>query len=374
MNIAMKNYQSKLSIFTLAVLTSLGAQAGSVTSTFNTGDTLTATQMNEIKNAVNDNDTRVTTNTQSIANLFGGDGSAGPLIISADTNWNTSPPANFNFNFTTCTIDAGFTLIVPAGTTIRCSGNFINNGTIAVAVGVTGASPTTWGSGASAEIYGIGHPGDTLKAASGGSYDNDGTTTANTLRAGLGGDGIPKATAATSFNKFKFGGGSGGGYSGSGNGRAGGLLRIYSGESITNTANITANASFPCCGSGGGGGGIIILAAINSITNTGTIEANGAKGADSYSFGGAGGGGGGGIVMLVSPTTDNTAGIVNVTGAFTTNITSATRVGGGGGGASGGNGGDGGSVSGAVTGIPATAQDGLDGYLLEINANPLYLN
>lgn len=49
----MKIYQSKLIIFTLVLLTSLGAQATDVTSTFNDGDTLTATQMTEIKDAVN---------------------------------------------------------------------------------------------------------------------------------------------------------------------------------------------------------------------------------------------------------------------------------------------------------------------------------
>jgi len=60
MNIAMKNYQSKLFIITLTVLTSLGAQATDVTSTFNTGDTLTATKMTEIKNAVNSKQNLVT--------------------------------------------------------------------------------------------------------------------------------------------------------------------------------------------------------------------------------------------------------------------------------------------------------------------------
>jgi len=62
MNIQMKNYQSNLLILTLAMLASFAAQAGDVASTFSTGDTLTATQMTEIKDAVNDNDTRATAN------------------------------------------------------------------------------------------------------------------------------------------------------------------------------------------------------------------------------------------------------------------------------------------------------------------------
>lgn len=59
MNTKMKYFQLKNTLFTVAMLVSFGAQAGNVASTFNPGDTLTATQMTEIKDAVNDNDTRV---------------------------------------------------------------------------------------------------------------------------------------------------------------------------------------------------------------------------------------------------------------------------------------------------------------------------
>jgi len=62
MNIQMKNYQPKLSIFALAMLFSWGTQAGNVGSAFTDGDTLTATQMTEIKDAVNDNDVRAIAN------------------------------------------------------------------------------------------------------------------------------------------------------------------------------------------------------------------------------------------------------------------------------------------------------------------------
>jgi len=74
MNIKMKNYQSKLSILTFALLAALGAQAGTVISDFIPEGTLTAAQMNEIKDAVNGNDTRsfnnegdIITNTSNIS-------------------------------------------------------------------------------------------------------------------------------------------------------------------------------------------------------------------------------------------------------------------------------------------------------------------
>ena len=67
MTIKTKYSHFKLLISVSVALAAFGAQAGDVTSTFNSGDTLTATQMNEIKDAVNDNDTRITTNEADIA-------------------------------------------------------------------------------------------------------------------------------------------------------------------------------------------------------------------------------------------------------------------------------------------------------------------
>ena len=62
----MKNDQSKLIILTLAMLTSWAVQAGTVGTTFTPSGTLTAGQMTEIKDAVNDNDTNVNTNATGI--------------------------------------------------------------------------------------------------------------------------------------------------------------------------------------------------------------------------------------------------------------------------------------------------------------------
>ena len=69
--------------------------AGPINDNYTTGDTLTATTLNNIKSAVNDNDTtisdidasitgintRISDNTYSIDAAFSGDGSAGELTI-----------------------------------------------------------------------------------------------------------------------------------------------------------------------------------------------------------------------------------------------------------------------------------------------------
>ena len=75
MSFKQDHYQFGLSILTSLLLTSSGAMAGNIGTTFSPGDALTATQMNEIKDAVNDNDS-------VIARLFAGDGSAGNLTVS----------------------------------------------------------------------------------------------------------------------------------------------------------------------------------------------------------------------------------------------------------------------------------------------------
>ena len=59
MEIKMNKYQSKLFFFTLALLTSFGAQAADITDTYTAGDTLTATTMDNIKSAVNSKQDRV---------------------------------------------------------------------------------------------------------------------------------------------------------------------------------------------------------------------------------------------------------------------------------------------------------------------------
>jgi hypothetical protein len=303
--------------------------------------------------------------------FFGGDGSAGNLTIAANTSWVVTPPVNLNF--ANVTINAGQTLTVPAGTTIRCSGAFTNNGTLSVAAGARLGGLNNFAFGASVDIYSIGHPGDSFRPASGGSYD---ITTTHLIQGGLGGEPIPRTTAMTSFNSFRIGGGSGAGWRDFGeDGDGGGLVKIYCTGNITNAGTINANGGTPAILSGGGGGGIVILASTSSVTNSGTINALGGNGGPSFAFGGAGGGGGGGIVIFAAPTF-GTLGTVNVGGgsggSVATAINAGDRYGGGGGGASGGAGGSGGGVGGSST-TPGTPTSGGAGYTLSITANPAFL-
>src|SRR5260221_420427 len=136
--------------------------------------------------------------------FFGGDGSAGNLTISASTDWSVTPPVNLNF--ASVTINSGQTLTVPAGTTIRCSGTFTNNGILLVAPGARLGGFDNFAFGATVDIYSIGHPGDSFRPASGGSYDINAVAATKFIQGGRGGDGIPRTTAMTSFNSFRIGG------------------------------------------------------------------------------------------------------------------------------------------------------------------------
>jgi hypothetical protein len=276
---------------------------------------------------------------------FGGDGSAGDLIVAAAVNWNTTPPANPNF--ANITINAAQTLTVPAGTTIRCSGNFSNLGTLNVSVGAqkiavgffTAADVSSKGT-----VIGVAHPGDAFGAAGSPDWHDNFTAAPVTMNGGFGGVGIPQATAITSSNSFRIGGGAGSGHS-----------------------------------SGSDGGGLVKILCRGTITNSGTINANGAAGAQAAGggaggggWGGRGGGGGGGIVVLVAPTI-TAAGTITVGGGAagiggTDPATTNVRISGGGGGASGGAGGAGGGI--ASNGVLGVAAGGGVGYTLSIPVVP----
>ena len=370
------NHSAKLSILSLAILSSFGAvQAGSVTSTFATGDTLTATKMTEIRTAVNDNDTKVSANTLSISNLFGGDGSAGDLTISANTSWATTAPANTNF--ANCTIDASFQLTVLAGTTIRCSGTFTNNGTLQVLGGAIsrGTSFNTSGSGSSGASMTT-HPGDTRAAATPGMFDDDAIVDPATLQGGVGGSPLLiDEVRVSTFDRYKIGGGSGSGPFNSI--RGGGLVKIYAQGAIVNAGTITANGdSTGTAAHAGGGGGIVILASRTSVDNSGgTISVTGGGGgASNGAWGGNGGGGGGGIIIMASPTTP-VLGTETVTGGTagtaSTTLTNEVRTAGGGGGAGGGTGGNGGQV--ISTGAASVAADGSAGFVVTLEIDPFWL-
>jgi len=353
-----------------ALVLSLGlpltGMAGEIVDTYSSGDTLTATMMNNIKAAVNDNNT---------ASRFYGDGSAGNLTVANGVTVDLDSNPQANLNFENVVIEAGGTLIVPAGTTIRCTGNFVNNGTITVTTfGKTGyrtyaASNTV---GTYTETGVPASPGDTSASSQPGALGTMGF-----LGSGDGGLGIHPSAAASTFMSFRWGGGSGSAamYEG---GPGGGLLKVLCRGEVRNEAGAGINASGSDVkffrGPGGGGGGIVVLASQEAVVNAGSIDVSGGDGGDGDARSGAGGGGGGGIVILVAPKVTNT-GTVDVSGgaagledADTGTSSGVIRFAGSGGGGSGGAGGHGSTLDSSGVNTPAT--DGEDGYVLEINANP----
>lgn len=347
------------------------ATAGSITDTYTTGDTLTATTLNNIKDAVNDNDTNVGANTGAIASLFGGDGSAGDLTIIAAVNWSSTPPANPYF--ANITIEAGQTLTVQSGTTIRCSGNFTNNGTLAVLPNDNaGFHVQSTNELQSATV--IPHPGDSISSAGVPESSNVYSSQPTSLTGGAGGVGIPRSKALTSYTHFNYGGGGGTAHQAGGAGFGGGLVKIYCNGSISNFGLINADAPISVQG-GGGGGGIVVLASLTEVNNdaAATISANGGNGSGGQTNNGVAGGGGGGIIVLAAPSINNlstsTTVLGGTAGTAVGTVTSANASGGGGGGASGGNGGAGGTVS--NTGTQNAAGNGLDGHIIEITAMPI---
>ena len=453
-------------VITLA-LTSQVVTAGSIADTYATGDTLTATNMENIKTAVNGNDGNIGTNTtaigdnttgitandsdiannvigietnagnissniteigintlgianndsiigvntgniddnaigisdntdqigfntlgiannaSNIAAGFSGDGSAGDLITdgTATDNWLFNPPANPFFN--DVIINAGETLTVPAGTTIRCTGSFTNNGTLQVLGGADNRgvySSLATSSAPTGMISAIAHPGDTPAAAILGTYS---ATSTFFMSGGPGGLAIPQATAITSFSNFRIGGGSGLSYY-SGSSTGGGLVKIYCTGPILNAsgASILATGDNPSSydgGTSGGGGGIVVLASRTSIDNAdGVINVSGGNGADSSSYAGSSGGGGGGIIVMVAPTapvpgtdTVNTIVTGGLGGTGTTVIITEARMAGSGGGGSGGAGGTGGYVSTGTTSTPGTGGNGGPGYTITMTLDPI---
>lgn len=276
-----------------------------------------------------------------------GDGSAGNLTITQNTNWCTSPPSNNNFMFRNLTINSGITLTVPSGIKIRINGYFNNNGFIVVESPLPGEAPSN------STIISGGFP--LVQANSqrtpadfyGGVAYNSGVLT-NLINPGIlgGGNGAFGGPTQTTSQ-----GGSGGG-----------VVSVYAKRNLTNSGTILAaggngdNGQQNLGGSGGGAGGIVILVSKISITNSGTINVSGGSGAiDSVN---GGGGGGGGLIHLLSPNANAIAGTLNISGGGAGNVGSGNVSStGGGGGAMGGNGGDGQSDT-----IVATA--GSDGLVI----------
>jgi hypothetical protein len=298
-----------------------------------------------------------------------GDGSAGAKTLAADATL-----ADANLQYTDFTVNAGVTLTVESGTTIRCTGTFTNRGTIVVGSGARASEHhafvgTTDGTQAPA------HPGVALRSAGVGELGATGV-----LRAGgQSGLALSAFQARQLVRPGATAGGAGASRYGGGLGAAGGgSLVVLGGTAVVHAdgATITAAGADGGIGQGGGAGGIVILASKGSVTSAGTIDARGGGGGPSNVFAGVGGGGGGGIVHFLAPTviapgtvtvTGGTAGVAGAAGS----VTATPHQGGGGGGASGGNGGDGGSIS--LDDTPNAGGDGAAGLSLTTSADPTAL-
>jgi hypothetical protein len=248
-----------------------------------------------------------------------GNGSAGPLTISATTDWTSAPPANFNFQYTDVTVSGNWT--VPSGTVIRCTGTFmVDPGyTITVDYGIPLAD---------------GNPEKGLSKFPPLGYD-------------IGGIGLSIVEAASILRPGVFAGGTGDdGYTGADGGAGGGSFSVRAQGAITINGTIAADggdsplSTNNGSGGGGGGGGFIVFASQTSVTNNGIINARGGDGSDALAANNAGGGGGGGVVHILAPSI--TEGTVNVSGGSPGgNITPGDTSSSGAGGAMGGNGGRG---------------------------------
>jgi hypothetical protein len=283
-----------------------------------------------------------------------GDGSDGAMTIAAATDWTANPPPG-TFQFSAFTVNAGQTLTVPSGLTIRVAGDVTIAGTILVA-----ENPFS----NAAAVQSV--PPDL------GACSTVAPTNSRNLNAGSGGRAVAEAVARQLLHPGFSGGGDGAGLTQL-NGEGGGVFRILASGTITIASGgaIVADgvagedATFSLPSGGGGAGGIVIVAASTSIINSGRISASGAAGgngsaADSRA---SSGGGGGGIIHLLAPSI--TGGTLQASGgAGGTGGTGLSNAGGGGG-ACGGNGGD----WGASTGV-----NGSDGHsYVTIIANPATL-
>lgn len=189
----------------------------------------------------------------------------------ADGNYNPSSSTTLaagTYNFSSVTIPAGVTVTCSGKVYIKCTGNFINNGTISAnGVGGTGGTPSGY-AGSGANGGGNGGAGGSVRDGNAGSCSG-----------GAGGAAQYNIQDVATITGGA-GGGSGGGLYQSDDG---GTWRSYG-------------------GTGGRGGGAFIVVA-SSCINNGTISANGGNGSSgsgNYLAYGGGGGGGGGIIIMAA--------------------------------------------------------------------------
>lgn len=279
-----------------------------------------------------------------------GDGSAGPLNITANTDWSTSLPTNFQF--TDVTIASGVTLTVPSGVTILATGTFTNLGRIEVQTSGTGGYARFYdeplpdgGAGPLINVSAV----EPARGVASRAARNGVVTRASAAPASAGGYKMPLAAARRLVRITEEGGGGGGcadlaGLSSGGEGGGAFSLRA-AGVVQAGVIHADGGPGTPCAGGGAGGVIVVVSGASISIGATTARGANGGSNAGDIPCSG-GGGGGGGIVHLIAPQIGPTTSVDVGFGfsafyPFTPQPITSTS---GGGGACGGNGGGGGSL------------------------------
>lgn len=292
-----------------------------------------------------------------------GDGSAGNLTVSSNMSF-----TGLNAQFEDITIGAGQTLQLNSGTILRCTGNFLNEGTIEIRIGSLGGLRQEVPPIKDFNATRFPNQGISISAATHSSYGT------NAVSGGSGG-GIAQNLNSIIASRL-YHGISPAGSGGSGDflgGQGGGSAYVLCNGSITNRGLIFANGGTASNGGGGGAGGLIVLASATAVHNNfgGSILAVGGDAGGGSNSTGGGGGGSGGVIHLVAPTITN-AGTTQVTGGAAGNssgsVTDSPRYGGGGGGAFGGAGGAGASVNNDNTQV--AAQAGNDGLVIINEIDP----
>lgn len=300
-----------------------------------------------------------------------GNGSAGARIIDHDQTLRINKEGDINFQFTDFTVNAGVTLTIQSGLTLRCTNLFRNNGTVVILNGADGGVLSNF----STTTQGTSQPPAAGVANRSAGNAAIGTDTL-TLSGGLGGEGISEFEARVSLNPGVKAGGGGGASIGDG-GAGGGSLVVLARNGVINNGTILAQGGAATGGGGGGGGGVVILASSIRVENAvgAAVNVAGGTGGGAGPNCAGGGGGGGGFVHLLAPSIANNGSTIVSggeagAGGAPASVTGLIRTGGGGGGASGGSGGSGGTVDAGASATPGPAIDGSPGFSLETPVDP----
>ncbi len=301
---------------------------------------------------------------QDASRLVYGDGSAGAKTFPPGELWGE----RLNLQFTDFEVETGAAITIPSGMVIRCTGDFINNGSIVVSRAAGG------GFSAEAPRLRPAHPGWSWEHPTPGAK----ALASRAALGGKGGRGHVAWTARWLLAPGLYGGGGGASTSSFDGGDGGGALVIIVEGTFTNNGVIRASGGDARgLTAGGGAGGIVIIAAKGAARNNGIIEARGGNGHDAqggFTVGyGGGGGGSGGIVHFLSPIVQT--GLVDLAGGTggdeaPGSFAAESRSAGAGGGACAGSGGDGGTITGGGTTRILGGDDGDDGLLLTDEVNP----